>query len=247
MKLLVIGESCQDVFVYGKAERLAPEAPAPVFVPFRETFNPGMAANVVENLKALGASVDFVTNTNHIIKKRYIDEKTNHLMLRIDTGDHEVKPWSVEYGAYANDIKNYDAVVVSDYSKGFLSPESIKELCSKNENVFVDTKKKIGSYLSKVKYLKINQKEYLDSKDYLDSDPVLWNKTIVTLGKDGCMLQDRIFQVSEVPVKDQTGAGDTFLAGLVWKYVTTVNIDAAITFANECATKVVTKRGVCTI
>ena len=30
---LVIGEECTDEFVYGKAERLSPEAPVPVFIP----------------------------------------------------------------------------------------------------------------------------------------------------------------------------------------------------------------------
>ena len=33
MRVLVIGDSCQDVFVYGDIERISPEAPVPVFVP----------------------------------------------------------------------------------------------------------------------------------------------------------------------------------------------------------------------
>lgn len=245
MKLLVIGESCTDVFVYGRAERLAPEAPAPVFVPTRETNNPGMAANVVKNLKALGAEVDFVTNTNNIIKKRYVDDKTNHLLLRVDTGDEEVKPWSVYEWNINNEL--YDAVVVSDYCKGFLTENSIASICNSHNNVFVDTKKKIGRYLSLVKYLKINQKEFNDSEDYLMQNMSLFKKTIVTLGKEGCSLNNKIYPVQEVAVKDQAGAGDTFLAGLVYKFVSTKDIDKSIEFANECATKVVTKRGVTTV
>ena len=54
MKILVIGESCRDVFHYGKCDRLAPEAPAPVFNPLKTVENGGMAKNVYKNLLALG-------------------------------------------------------------------------------------------------------------------------------------------------------------------------------------------------
>ena len=50
-----------------------------------------------------------------------------------------------------------------------------------------------------------------------------------------------------MPVKDVSGAGDTFLAALVVEYLKTNDIKSAITFANECATKVVQKRGVAVI
>ena len=49
MRILVIGESCKDIFVYGKCERLCPEAPAPVLNPLFTTENGGMAMNVVKN------------------------------------------------------------------------------------------------------------------------------------------------------------------------------------------------------
>ena len=245
MNILVIGESCTDEFIYGKAERLAPEAPAPVFVPHRGTMNPGMAANVVANLQALGANVDFITNKNKITKTRYVDDKTNHLMIRIDEGDNEVETWSA--WSSLPDLAKYSAVVISDYCKGFIDEYSIGAFCNMHQKVFIDTKKTVGSYMSLAKYIKINEKEYLNSKFFFDKNPDVLDKTIVTLGKEGCRLGTKIYPVNEVPVKDQAGAGDTFLAGLVWKYVNTENIDEAIIFANECATKVVTKRGVCTV
>lgn len=245
MKILVLGESCVDEFIYGKAERLAPEAPAPVFVPTRSTSNPGMAANVVENLKALGAEVDFITNTNKITKTRYVDDKTNHLLLRVDVGDSEVVPFNIINQNF--ELDKYDAIVISDYCKGFLDEYAISSLCNIYPNVFIDTKKPIGRYLSLCKYLKINEKEYKDSKSFFDSNQDILSKTIVTLGKEGCKLGNKIYPVEEVAVKDQSGAGDTFIAGLVWKYVNTHDINKSIDFANDCATKVVSKRGVCTI
>jgi sugar/nucleoside kinase (ribokinase family) len=48
-------------------------------------------------------------------------------------------------------------------------------------------------------------------------------------------------------VKDSSGAGDTFMAGLVVKYLKTSNIDESIKFANECARQVVQHRGVVSI
>ena len=47
-----------------------------------------------------------------------------------------------------------------------------------------------------------------------------------------------------VEIKDSSGGGDTFIAGLVAEYIKTNDIDKAIRFANDCATKVVQKRGV---
>ena len=41
MKFLVIGETCKDEFCYGKANRLCPEAPVPVFIPDHNTSNLG--------------------------------------------------------------------------------------------------------------------------------------------------------------------------------------------------------------
>ena len=53
MKVLIIGESCTDKFIYGKIDRLSPEAPVPVINPVEIIYNPGMAANTLENCKVL--------------------------------------------------------------------------------------------------------------------------------------------------------------------------------------------------
>ena len=87
MNILVIGDSCTDVFRYGKVTRIAPEAPVPIIVPEKETSNPGMAGNVVANLKALGANIKFLTNKTEIRKVRYVCSKYNHLLLRVDENE----------------------------------------------------------------------------------------------------------------------------------------------------------------
>ena len=50
MKFLIIGETCSDRFCYGSANRLCPEAPAPVLTPKDGINNLGMATNVYKNL-----------------------------------------------------------------------------------------------------------------------------------------------------------------------------------------------------
>ena len=243
MKILVIGDSCTDIFRYGKVERIAPEAPIPIIVPERETSNPGMAGNVVANLKALGAEIDFVTNQTEIRKVRYVCSKYNHLLLRVDEND-TCEPFNIG-SLYLN---KYDAIVISDYCKGFLSEEDIKTISQFYQSViFLDTKKILGDWAHDVNFIKINYHEYERNKEILLNDNILQNKTIVTRGKYGCDYQEKNYPTTDVPVKDVSGAGDTFLAGLVVEYVRSKNIDKAIQFAQECTTVVVQKSGVSTI
>ena len=53
MKILIVGDSCKDIFVYGEITKLSPEAPVPVFNPIRQKENGGMAHNVFNNLVSL--------------------------------------------------------------------------------------------------------------------------------------------------------------------------------------------------
>ena len=118
MKVLVIGDSCTDVFVYGYCKRLCPEGPVPIFEPSRTITNMGMSGNVVANLKSLGAEkVELVTNKEQITKTRYVEEKANHMIIRIDSNDKVSNSFDVKRVPF----NDYDAVIVSDYDKGFLS------------------------------------------------------------------------------------------------------------------------------
>jgi D-beta-D-heptose 7-phosphate kinase/D-beta-D-heptose 1-phosphate adenosyltransferase len=70
---------------------------------------------------------------------------------------------------------------------------------------------------------------------------------IITRSNEGCEYKQVIFPVEKVNIKDVSGAGDTFISGLVCEFVRRKNIIEAIKFAQDCATKVVQKKGVCTI
>ena len=64
MKILIIGESCMDIFHYGICKRLTPEAPVPVFNSTNIIKNGGMAMNVYNNINILVKNVDIHTNPN---------------------------------------------------------------------------------------------------------------------------------------------------------------------------------------
>ena len=248
--ILIIGDSCTDIFVYGKIDRICPEAPVPVFNPTHQTENGGMAKNVAINLESMGAEGNLITNTNKIIKTRFVDSKTNAMLLRVDENDFTTRiDRDVLLSITNNEYKNekYDAVIVSDYCKGYLTEDDIKFIAKNNNNVFLDTKKLLGDWCLDIDFIKINGVEYEKTKDTIDWDR-LGEKLIVTLGEKGCMFKGNNYPVPKVTsVKDLSGAGDTFLAGLVYKYVKTNDIDKAIEFAQVCATKVVQQAGVTTV
>ena len=235
--VLVIGDSCCDVFIYGKCVRMCPDAPVPVFLPTHKRSNGGMASNVAANLKGLGVDCDLVCNPEKVEKTRYIDEKTNHMFLRVDSNEENIQRIT---DLNKNLIEKYDLIVISDYDKGFLTEEDVDFICSAHDNVFIDTKKILGDWYKKAKFIKINEKEF----DRTKAEITTINNLIVTMGERGCLFDGTVFPVEKVEVKDMSGAGDTFLAGLVYNYLSTSDIEQAITFANECATKVVQKRGV---
>ena len=245
MSVLILGESCVDLFVYGNCDRIAPDAPVPVLVPLFEKSNPGMAGNTFENLKSLGTDCDLVTNTKQVIKKRYVDQRTNHMIMRVDEGDE-----GGERIPNIQDIsfQDYDAVVISDYDKGFLQIEDLQYIFSNSNLTFMDTKKIVGKWALDCDYIKVNEFEYRKTMKINPQDvPALKDKLIITLGGKGCTHKEKLYGVNEVPVKDNCGAGDTFLAGLVSSYLEDKDIGKAIEFANECASQVVQLRGVNTV
>ncbi len=243
MKILVIGESCLDIFHYGECRRLCPEAPVPVFSSVETKENGGMAMNVYNNVKSINKNVDILTNLNWktIKKTRFVETNSNHMFMRLDENDNK-------YGKFVFDrsiICDYDAIIVSDYNKGFLQISDLVYISTEHPLTFLDTKKTLGEWSENFTFVKINGVEY-DKTLHTITDKMRKN-LIVTQGKKGCMYNGKRFNVPLVEVKDVSGAGDTFISALCCEYLKTKDTNKAITFANECATKVVQKKGVSTI
>tara|TARA_B100001123_G_scaffold426978_1_gene541890 strand:+ start:1116 stop:1925 length:810 start_codon:yes stop_codon:yes gene_type:complete len=236
-KILVIGDSCIDRYHFGECIRLSPEAPVPIFKLVNTQESQGMAGNVCLNLINLGNKVSLITHNNKITKERFVVTTSNHHIMRLDTGEtKKTKPTRLKQNI---NFKKYDAIVISDYDKGFLDETSIniilKEAAKANVPVFADSKKKdLSCY--KDCFLKINENEFESMKREPSNC-----QFIITLGKRGALYQDRIYESYPSEI-DNTGlspnvcgAGDTFLAAFVTSCLAGEDPPEAIKFANFCA------------
>ena len=243
MKVLVIGDSCTDKFVYGECNRICPEAPVPVFNPIEQKSNGGMAKNVFNNLSSLAKNwdIDLITNEDEITKTRLVDIKTNQMLLRVDEDDscNRVK------NNVITKLGDYDAVVISDYNKGFLTESIIQYLIGKYPLSFIDSKKLFNDWVNDVTFLKINEVEFNRNKKNLKKYK---GNLIVTLGERGVKYKDTIIPpIRQAEVSDLSGAGDTFFAAFIFSYLTSKNIIESIAFAQKCALEVIEKKGVVVI
>src|SRR3989338_8926171 len=157
-KILVVGDIMLDKHIYGSVSRISPEAPVPVLKAEKEVFNPGGAANLASNLSSLGAKVYLAgTVGNDDAQKILFNElhkigidstciiKTNkptiqkvrglskqHL-FRIDYEDNSKISGEYEVmllGLIKSKIHDVDAVILSDYAKGTLTENVVKEIIS---------------------------------------------------------------------------------------------------------------------
>ena len=240
--ILVIGESCKDKFIYGRSTRLSPEEPVPLFQPTEEVENDGMAMNVVGNLRALGNKIGLISNNEEITKTRYVDETFNHLIMRVDENDEcERVPKETISDIIADNI---DAVIISDYNKGFLTEEDIETISKLDTVVVLDTKKKLGEWCKDLTFIKLNRKEYERNKYFIQQNKWIHDKMIITLDKDGCRYKNQVIPTEKVEIMDISGAGDTFISAFTTMYLKTKDVVKSIKFGNECASEVVQKKGV---
>ena len=232
MKVLLIGDSCEDRYFYGDVKRLNPEAPVPILEYRRGVTSKGMVSNVRENLRSFGVEVYISTHPEEIIKTRYIDEKSNQQIMRYDE-EPKIEPLSFDFPEKWN--SEYDALVISDYDKGFLTTEKIFELTSRFVGpVFIDSKK---TNLPADAYIKINELEH-ERMAYCN-----YENLIITRGSEGAEYKGDLYPAEKVNVFDVVGAGDTFLAALTYGYLKYGRIDRAIPLANKAAAVAVSHRG----
>ncbi len=157
-KVLVIGDLMLDEFIWGEVSRISPEAPVPVVWVKKESFMPGGASNVANNLKSLGADVYLVgvvgDDNNGAILKGELDQKGirtagimtdesrptilktrvvahHQQVVRIDKEIKEPLRDAIlaRIIAYIESIiKDVDAVIIEDYAKGVITPALLKRI-----------------------------------------------------------------------------------------------------------------------
>ena len=246
MKILVIGEKCFDIFVYGDVNRLSPEAPIPVLIPKNVVTGEGMGKNVVNNLISISKNDDyeigFIHQEKTIAKTRFVEEKSNYPFLRVDEGEDNID--RIEFtDEIIEEISSMDAVIVSDYDKGFLQHEDLLRISEYAKFCVLDTKKKLSEDIIRTyDFVKLNESEF--KNNYTENEELL-EKIIVTLGQKGARHKNTAYPpYSPKETVDVSGAGDTFIAAFTKKYLEVKDAGIAITFANKMAGIVVQKRGV---
>ena len=156
--VLVIGDLMLDEFIWGEVTRISPEAPVPVVWVKKESFMPGGASNVANNLRSLGAEVRVVgvigDDQNGAILRGELEQKGirtegiftdasrptilktrvvahHQQVVRIDKEKKErlSDAMIAEMTAYIeNVIKDVDAIIIEDYAKGVITPAFLKKI-----------------------------------------------------------------------------------------------------------------------
>ena len=167
------------------------------------------------------------------------------MLLRVDSNDKVQNSFDIK----KVDFDSYDAVVVADYDKGFLTNSDIKKIGEKSKLSFIDTKKVIDieNFIG-FTFVKMNEVEWERCQRYGAKYDEWKDNLIITMSERGCMYKEKRYSVdNSVEVRDLSGAGDTWMSSFAWKYTQTQNVDESIELANKNATLVVQKRGVSTI
>lgn len=169
LKVLVIGDVMVDAYIYGKVNRISPEAPIPVVDVTKKETCLGGAANVALNIQSMGAIAHLYSVTGkdsysgtllHLLEekalwsegiiqssnrrttvKSRVISNSQHLVRFDEEDKHELD--KSEERALLDSIKarisNYDVVVFEDYDKGCLTPSVIREVINLSKNQQIPT------------------------------------------------------------------------------------------------------------
>ena len=286
MNIIVLGDIMLDINYESEVTRQAPEANIPIYNILGHNYILGGAANVAQNLKYLDTNVElisFIGNDNYasIIKnileskqiqyKLFIDENRcttqknrifldNKLQVRYDIEDTSDTSKNIENQAidYVINKKNTDAIIISDYDKGFITENLCQTIIKyANENnipTFVDPKiknymKYKGCFLFKPNQ---NESEVISGEKNIDKilefirDKIECVNILMTRGKEGMILNNnhnKIEHDSIINLIDVTGAGDIVLSTLVYCYLKYGDLLKACKIANYIGGKSVSVIG----
>jgi D-beta-D-heptose 7-phosphate kinase/D-beta-D-heptose 1-phosphate adenosyltransferase len=292
-KILVIGDLILDRYIWGKVNRISPEAPVPVVEVSQENYLLGGAANVAHNIISLGGHASIVgvagKDRGGDIIKRMMEEKGIHCdgvlfgscattvktrviahgqqVVRFDREDRtqiDGKKLGAILGYIGNVISAHDAVIISDYKKGVVSPGLMKEIMkrAKKKNLFIAVDPKVGhfDYYRHVSLITPNLHEasvasgidIKDEKSLLEAGRMLLRKlacqaVLITRGEQGMSLfrKDSVVHIPTAArnVYDVTGAGDTVIAAFTLAYAAGGTMEDAAVVANHAAGIVVGEVG----
>lgn len=239
MKICVIGDHIVDEYIYGKMTRFSPESPIPIFDVIETEQRPGGASNVNNNLKMLGAHVDYFFDAmDFSLKKRFVCD--NHIVFRCD--EDKVSKVDCTTVNVPDDCKY---VILSDYNKGVLSKSQqlIDMLKKQGKIVIVDPKRSLVNYQG-ADIVKMNEQEYHKFAmvgDDLQDTRKFYNigTFVITRGSMGPLIvtENGITVLSGInkDAADVTGAGDVFVSAMTYYLAKGDHIHEACNKANKLA------------
>lgn len=304
-RIVVLGDLMMDEYIKGRTSRISPEAPVMVVDVDEETRVPGGAANVVNNLLALGASVAVVgvigdDATGAGLAKALADEgadttglvidasrpttrKTrvvahNQQVLRVDREETHAVDANIA-STLLNRLRDLcrgaDALVISDYNKGVVTPDVARDAvsCARDGSLQVTANPKPASaaWLGGANVLQLNQAEAVATATRLGMDVAVFGRRdefsdelgaelqnrlsvetlLVTRGSKGLTLWTDCVKHHVPPhvveVYDSAGAGDTVISALTLALAAGADVRIAAVIANVAAACVVKKLGVATV
>ncbi|HEY9880586.1 MAG TPA: D-glycero-beta-D-manno-heptose 1-phosphate adenylyltransferase [Leptolyngbyaceae cyanobacterium] len=270
LRVLVIGEAILDSYLQGDVTRLCREAPVPVVDVEQRQYAPGGAANTAANVASLGGETYFlsVIGTDYegarlcetlaarnvllddLISDR--DRKTltkqrimaaSHLLVRFDQGSTDEVAEEVEALLIHRLVERFptcDAVIISDYAYGILTPQlinTLKQLQAEHPRVIVADSKRLQAYAEvgvtavkpnydeTVRLLNLpklgghERVEQISRYGQAVLEQVGTQMAALTLDEDGALIfvgdspPVRTF-AKPAPSSNATGAGDTYVATL---------------------------------
>lgn len=296
--VLVVGDAMLDEYLWGQAERVSPEAPVLVIRAQSTTHVPGGAANVLGCLTALGgraglcavrgddeqgrelaarlteqgaAPLELVTDGDRptSVKTRVL--AGTQQVVRIDRESRAAlgaEPTAVLLSRTARALAGCRGLLLSDYDKGVLNPETIPALLALGQaagaTIAVNAKPRLAAFYQGVDLLTVNRVEAEAICGISPDTPANAARaaewigehldcaaTLVTLGGDGAVLHERHGATHHVPplrvqVFDPAGAGDTTIATTHLALCAGATPLEAVELAMRAAAVVVRKVGVAT-
>ncbi len=291
--ILVVGDVMLDRYWSGDSNRISPEAPVPVVKVGNIENRPGGAANVALNIAALGASTKLLGLTGQDEEARLLTEHMASVDVACDFQQCENYPtitklrvlsrgqqvirldFEEDFGTVntrplldkvAENIGNYQVMIISDYNKGALVEvqQMIQTARKQGTKVLVDPK---GCDFEKYRgatLLTPNLSEFeavvghcKDEQDLVEKARKLiaeldLEALLVTRSEKGMTLIRADEEEFHLPalaqeVYDVTGAGDTVISVLATALSAGSSIEQACALANAGASVVVGKIGTSTV
>jgi len=279
-RILVIGDIMVDRHVHCEVLGLSPEDDlTPKIRVVYESSSLGGAANTAINVRKLGAGVVLCGMTGldehcnwvmqqlnehelsclgyrdasrpTTVKTRYLTPRGRHI-VRVDREKTHESPEFMQW--FADNVailRDFDAILVSDYAKGVINGRVMELLRQHNDcPIIVDPKRRLEEYghVFAVTPNQVEFEQYVDTDNLCSCQGPDW--IVVTRGNAGCSLIDKkgltssTFDVRPREVGDPTGCGDSFVAAFTYAVVKGLPIETACRIANAAGAVKFDHRGV---